>query len=90
MRDRILAAAREAGRDPDGIAFVYNIVVRVDERGDGRPFVVSGTADSVAGQLLLFHDLGFTAINFIPSGPDIRDQIERLASEVIPSVRAHV
>jgi alkanesulfonate monooxygenase SsuD/methylene tetrahydromethanopterin reductase-like flavin-dependent oxidoreductase (luciferase family) len=89
MRDRILAGAREANRDPDEIAFVYNIVVRVDERGDRRPFVVSGTADSVAAQVLRFHELGFTAINFIPSGPDIRDQIERLASEVIPSVRAH-
>lgn len=87
MRDRILAAARDAGRDPDEITCVYNMEIRVDERAEQSPSVVSGPPDAVAEQLVGFLRLGFTAFNFIPYGPDRDQQAERLAKEVIPRVR---
>jgi probable F420-dependent oxidoreductase len=88
MRDRVLAAAREAGREREEITSVYNIDIRVDERADEPPSVVSGTAEVVADQLRGFLELGFTAMNLCPVGPGQDEQAERLASEVIPTLRA--
>jgi probable F420-dependent oxidoreductase len=88
MRERVLAAAREAGRDPEEITFVYNMDIRVDERADEPPSVVSGAPQAVAERLLGFAEMGFTAMNFIPVGPDPLEQAERLAREVIPALRA--
>jgi probable F420-dependent oxidoreductase len=88
MRDRILAGARDAGRDPDDITCVYNMEIRVDEHFHQRPAVVSGPPEAVAERLVAFLGLGFTAFNFIPFGPDREEQAERLADEVIPAVRA--
>jgi hypothetical protein len=36
------------------------------------------------------HTCGFTALNFIPTGPDTTEQAERLAREVLPAVRTAV
>ncbi len=88
MRERVLASAREAGRDPGEITCVYNIDIRVDERAEEPPFVVSGPPGAVVERLLGFVDMGFTAMNFIPVGPGQDEQAERLAREVIPAVRA--
>jgi alkanesulfonate monooxygenase SsuD/methylene tetrahydromethanopterin reductase-like flavin-dependent oxidoreductase (luciferase family) len=88
MRDRIGAAAAEAGRDPAEITFVYNMEIRVDERAEADPSVVSGPPDVVAERLLRFLDLGFTGFNFIPSGPGKDEQAERLAREVLPALPA--
>jgi len=88
MRNRLLAAAREAAREPEDITMVYNIVIRVADAVDPRPFVVSGSPSAVAERLLGFVEIGFTAFNFILSGPDTNEQEERLAHEVIPAVRA--
>jgi probable F420-dependent oxidoreductase len=88
MRDRILAAAREAGREPEEITCVYNIDIRVDERADEPPSVVSGPADFVSDRLRGFLELGFTAMNLCPVGPGQDEQVERLAREVVPAVRA--
>jgi probable F420-dependent oxidoreductase len=88
MRERIAAAAREAGRDPADIAGVYNLEIRVDDRPVDEPFVLSGPPDPLAERLRGFVDLGFTAFNFIPAGPDAADQAERLAHEVVPAVRS--
>lgn len=88
MRERVLAAAREAGRAPEEITCVYNIEVRVDERVDADRSIVSGTSDSVADQLLGLLGIGFTALNFIPAGPGKAEQVERLAAEVIPQIRS--
>jgi alkanesulfonate monooxygenase SsuD/methylene tetrahydromethanopterin reductase-like flavin-dependent oxidoreductase (luciferase family) len=88
MRNRILTAAADAGREPEEITCAYNLEVRVDERAEPQPFVVSGSPEAVADQLLSFVDLGFTAFNFIPAGPDGDAQEERLAREVVPLVRA--
>jgi hypothetical protein len=88
MRDRVLAAARDAGRDPSEITRAYNVGVRVDARPGEQTDIVSGPADVVVDRLLSFANLGFTAINFMVSGPDFARQVEVLAREVIPAVRA--
>jgi alkanesulfonate monooxygenase SsuD/methylene tetrahydromethanopterin reductase-like flavin-dependent oxidoreductase (luciferase family) len=88
MRDRVLAAARGAGRDPAEITCAYNLAVRVDEHAEPRPDTVTGPPGGVVEQLLGFLDLGFTALNFIPVGPDPASQAERLAQEVLPALRA--
>jgi probable F420-dependent oxidoreductase len=88
MRDRVLTAARGAGRDPEEITCVYNLDIRIDERAEASPTVVSGAPDAVAEQLLGFLKLGFTALSFLPVGPGEDEQVERLAREVLPAVRA--
>jgi probable F420-dependent oxidoreductase len=88
MRDRVLSAARRAGRAPEDITCVYNIDIRVDRRTDEPPTVVSGSAEVVAERLRGFLELGFTAMNLFPVGPGQDEQAERLGREVIPAVRA--
>jgi probable F420-dependent oxidoreductase len=87
MRGRVLAAAREAGRDPSAITCAYNVVIRVEEPGDTDPSVVSGSPDAVAERLQSFAEIGFTAFNFMPTGPGEDEQVERLAREVLPALR---
>jgi alkanesulfonate monooxygenase SsuD/methylene tetrahydromethanopterin reductase-like flavin-dependent oxidoreductase (luciferase family) len=90
MRERVLAAADRAGRDPDEITCAYNIVIRLGDRADPSPSVVSGPSDAVAERLIGFARNGFTAMNFIVSGPVEDEQVERLAREVVPAVRGGV
>jgi probable F420-dependent oxidoreductase len=88
MRERVLAAARAAGRDPAEITCAYNVGVRVDERAEARPDEVVGPPEAVAERLVGFLELGFTALSLIPLGPGEREQVERLAREVVPALRA--
>jgi probable F420-dependent oxidoreductase len=88
LRERVLAAARAAGRDPDELTCAYNLSVRIDERADPEPSVVAGAPDAVTERLRSFAELGFTAMNFIPVGPGQDEQIQRLAREVLPALRA--
>jgi alkanesulfonate monooxygenase SsuD/methylene tetrahydromethanopterin reductase-like flavin-dependent oxidoreductase (luciferase family) len=88
MRQRILTAAAEAGRDPAEINCVYNVPVRIGDPSDGDPGVVTGSAAEATGRLLGFVRMGFTSMNFMPVGPDPREQVERLASDVLPALRA--
>jgi alkanesulfonate monooxygenase SsuD/methylene tetrahydromethanopterin reductase-like flavin-dependent oxidoreductase (luciferase family) len=88
MRDRVLAAARQAGRQRGDITCVYNIEIRVDDRTNGDPSVVRGSPEVVAERLLGFLGIGFTALNLIPAGAGKDEQAERLAVEVIPRIRA--
>jgi len=88
MRDRVLAAARDAGRDPDAVTCVYNLDVRVDERAEPTPSVVAGPPGAVTERLRGFLEIGFTAMNFLPAGPDPAEQTERLGREILPSLRA--
>jgi probable F420-dependent oxidoreductase len=87
MRDRVLAAAREAGRRPEDLTLAYNVVVRIDERVEPDDLMVSGSAAAVAERLRGFLDLGFTALNLIAEGPGEDEQVERLAREVLPELR---
>lgn len=87
MRDRILDAARSAGRRPDEITLAYNLDFRIQDTGFSEAGVVSGSAAHLAEQLISFTALGFTAMNFSPAGDEPERQIERLAQEVLPIVR---
>lgn len=88
MRERVLAAAAEAGRRPEEITCVYNVEVLVDEGADPSSDVVTGSPAAVAERLAGLLGLGFTAMNLMPAGPAPMEQAERLAHEVIPAVRA--
>ena len=78
----------DAGRDPAEVTCAYNLTVHVDEHATPRPGTVTGSPDVVADQLLGFLELGFTALSFIPVGPDPAGQAQRLAREVLPALRA--
>jgi probable F420-dependent oxidoreductase len=88
MRQRVLAAARQAGRDPGELTCAYNLEVRLDEHAGARPSAVAGPPDAVTERLLGFLELGFTALNLIPAGPGRDEQVERLGREVLPALRA--
>lgn len=90
MRERVLAAAREAGRNPAEITCAYHVQIRVDERAGTSASMVSGPPAAVAEELIGFVKLGFTALSLTPDGPGHGEQAERLAREVIPAVRAGV
>lgn len=87
MRDKVLSAAEAAGRNPDDIACIYNVEIRVDESASSTESVFSGSPDAIAMELLSFVALGFTGFNFIVSGADQAGQVERLAKEVLPLLR---
>jgi probable F420-dependent oxidoreductase len=87
LRQRVLEAAEAAGRDPAEITCAYNLEVRIGEPTGTDPSVVSGSPDAVAERLAGFVELGFSTLNFMPSGPGLDEQVERLATEVIPAVR---
>ncbi|HEY7488629.1 MAG TPA: LLM class flavin-dependent oxidoreductase [Streptosporangiaceae bacterium] len=87
MREHLLAAATAAGRDPAEITCAYNVTVQVGADNDD-PTVISGPSDAVAERLTDLTRLGFTAFNVMPVEPNPREQVERLAREVIPAVRA--
>lgn len=88
MIQRILAAAAKANRDPDQIDRIYNVEVSVgkSEQAD----VITGTPDAIAEKLLGFLGIGFTGFNLLPVGKNRDAQIEQLAAEVIPAVRAGI
>jgi probable F420-dependent oxidoreductase len=91
MRERVLAAAREAGRDPAELTCAYNVAFRIDEATGSpaaSPAVVSGSAEQVAQQLRDFVAMGFDALNLNPAGPGRRDQVDQLAADVLPALRA--
>jgi len=88
MRERIVTAAREAGRDPGTITCIYNVEIRLEENRQPTPDIVSGSPEQVIERLLGFVHLGFDGMNFIPIGPRRDEQLERLAREVLPRLRA--
>ena len=90
MRNRVLAAASEAGRDPGQITCALNLQVQVDEHAKAGPSVLAGPPGAVAARLSGFVRAGFTALNFITTGPAAGEQAERLAREVLPEVAAAI
>jgi alkanesulfonate monooxygenase SsuD/methylene tetrahydromethanopterin reductase-like flavin-dependent oxidoreductase (luciferase family) len=88
MRERVLAAAREVGREAEEITCVYNMEFRLDDRPDPNPSIVSGPPPLVIERLLEFANLGFRGMNFITVGPGPQEQREWLAREVLPHVRS--
>lgn len=88
MRQRMLTAAREAGRDPAGITCALHMQTHVGECVTGDPSLVAGPPAAVTEHLLAFTGIGFTSFSFTLTGPGTPEQAERLAHEVIPAVRA--
>ena len=88
MIGRIEAGAAAAGRDLATIARIYNIVVSFTAAPEAE--LVSGPPAAIVERLVEFVRLGFTGFNFILDDPDEAGQVERLAREVIPAVRAAV
>jgi alkanesulfonate monooxygenase SsuD/methylene tetrahydromethanopterin reductase-like flavin-dependent oxidoreductase (luciferase family) len=88
MISRIDAAAAAAGRDPGGIARIYNLFVSFTEPPDVE--LISGSPAAIAERLIGFVRRGFTGFNFLLDGPGRDEQVHRLAEEVIPAVRAGV
>lgn len=86
MRERIVAAARSAGRDPADITCAYNVPVQVDERAVSQPDKISGHPDQIVDRLRSLIGLGFIALNIMPSGPDPTEQVERIGAEVLPAL----
>jgi alkanesulfonate monooxygenase SsuD/methylene tetrahydromethanopterin reductase-like flavin-dependent oxidoreductase (luciferase family) len=87
MRDRIVAAAEEVGRDPKEITFVYNVEVRIDSTTDANSHVVSGSPEAVADELRTLIQLGFGGMNLMAVGPNLDEQVERLGAELLPRLR---
>jgi probable F420-dependent oxidoreductase len=85
MRERVLTAAADAGRDPAAVTCALNLGVHIGPSTDDDPGTVSGDAAAVAGRLAEFVAAGFTAVNLQPRD---RSQWERLAAEVVPALRA--
>jgi alkanesulfonate monooxygenase SsuD/methylene tetrahydromethanopterin reductase-like flavin-dependent oxidoreductase (luciferase family) len=86
MRERILRAAEASGRSPEALSFIYNLEVSVGAEDADDP-VVSGDPARIVERLLGFVELGFSGMNFLLSGPNLREQRERLAGEVLPRLR---
>jgi alkanesulfonate monooxygenase SsuD/methylene tetrahydromethanopterin reductase-like flavin-dependent oxidoreductase (luciferase family) len=93
LRGRIAAGARDAGRDPAAIDFIYHLTIAVTDRPDGAGTDLAGTdlagpPDLLAERLAGLVRLGATGFSLAAQGPDLGAQVERLAGEVIPGVRA--
>jgi len=87
LRDRIRAAAVAAGRDADEITLAYNVEVQVGaDPVQPRPGVVGGPPEAVVEQLHALAELGFTAFNVMPAGPDATEQLHLLARHVLPAL----
>lgn len=86
LRNRIITAALDAGRDPDEITCAYHIQLNLN--GSSEPGVLTGAPGQIAEQLAGFTKLGFTALSLVPVGSARDEQLERIAAEIIPAVRA--
>ncbi|UBU17875.1 LLM class flavin-dependent oxidoreductase [Nonomuraea gerenzanensis] len=87
MRERVLTAAREAGRAPEEITCAYNVAIRVDERARPDAGTLAGSPALLIDALKGFGDLGFSSVNLMPVGDGLDEQVERLAREVVPALR---
>jgi alkanesulfonate monooxygenase SsuD/methylene tetrahydromethanopterin reductase-like flavin-dependent oxidoreductase (luciferase family) len=87
MRERVLTAARDSGRDPGAITCALHLQVHVGDDATADPAVVAGPPGTVTERLLAFAGIGFTAFSFAPIGSGASEQAERLACEVIPVLR---
>jgi alkanesulfonate monooxygenase SsuD/methylene tetrahydromethanopterin reductase-like flavin-dependent oxidoreductase (luciferase family) len=87
MREQIMKAANQAGRDPADITCIYNVEVRLAERPLDEPLTVVGPPEFVIDRLRELLALGFDGFNLMVSENDAIGQVERLAVEVLPFLR---
>jgi alkanesulfonate monooxygenase SsuD/methylene tetrahydromethanopterin reductase-like flavin-dependent oxidoreductase (luciferase family) len=80
-------ALDDAGRDPDAFEWAYNVGARI---GSGPPTDperrIAGEPDEVIERLVELLEMGFTTLNFWLGGRR-EDQMERMATDVLPEVR---
>jgi alkanesulfonate monooxygenase SsuD/methylene tetrahydromethanopterin reductase-like flavin-dependent oxidoreductase (luciferase family) len=86
MRERVFEAAHRAGRDPSQITCAYNIELELRKEPGRDESRLVGPAPYVAERLHGFATLGFSAFNFLLG--DDSEQLEQLAAEVLPLLRA--
>ena len=83
----VRAAAEGAGRDPDALDYAYNVSVRIGGPAPDDPERrVAGEPDEVIERLLELLEIGFTVLNFWIGGRR-EEQAERLATEILPTLR---
>lgn len=80
MRETVLAAAADAGRDPADITCALNLTVHLGPDADAD---VAGPAAEVARRLAELRDAGFGTLNLKAD----QDHWERIAAEVLPALR---
>jgi alkanesulfonate monooxygenase SsuD/methylene tetrahydromethanopterin reductase-like flavin-dependent oxidoreductase (luciferase family) len=91
LRDAVLAAAERAGRPRDAITCALNLEVHLDDSAAPTDDLVAGPPAAVAQRLGELAALGFTTLNIkvpAPGGADRAKLVERIATEVLPLVRA--
>ena len=88
MRDTVLAAARDAGRSPEEITCALNVEVHVGDEVAPAPDLLAGSAEQVADRLHGLIEMGFTAFNVMPVGDRSTEQVDRIAADVLPKLRA--
>jgi alkanesulfonate monooxygenase SsuD/methylene tetrahydromethanopterin reductase-like flavin-dependent oxidoreductase (luciferase family) len=88
MRRKVLTAAESAGRKPESLTCALNVEIAVEEQDDHRTGVIVGPVDKVTARLCELVALGFDTFNLMPNGAPLREQVELLATEVLPGVRA--
>ncbi len=88
LHERVIAAADQAGRDARDIACVLNLEVGLYGYGMHDPDAVIGSPEEIVDQLATFVEHGFTGFNIDAGGDARHEQLSRIATEVIPQVRA--
>jgi hypothetical protein len=74
MREQVLTAAHEAGRDPTRITCALHMQAQIGEHAAGGPSLVAGPPAAITEQLLAFTRIGFTSFSFTLTGPDTRSR----------------
>jgi alkanesulfonate monooxygenase SsuD/methylene tetrahydromethanopterin reductase-like flavin-dependent oxidoreductase (luciferase family) len=88
MRERVLTAAHDAGRDTTDVTCALHMQAQIGEHARRETSLVAGPPTAVTDRLLAFTTIGFTSFSISLTGPDTPQQAERFAHEVIPAVRA--
>ena len=84
-RRKVLAARGDNDQD---FTCALNLTIHVGGRPDpAQPELVAGTAEQIAERLRGFINAGFSAFNAITPSPGHRDQLEQIATEVLPLLR---
>lgn len=86
-RATVERAIADAGRDPDAFEWAYNVGARIGGGPADDPHRrIAGEPEEVIERLVELLEMGFTTLNFWLGGR--RDeQMERLATDVLPEVR---
>jgi alkanesulfonate monooxygenase SsuD/methylene tetrahydromethanopterin reductase-like flavin-dependent oxidoreductase (luciferase family) len=88
MRDKVLLAAQAAGRSPTDVECALNLQIHVSRNSEVSTDVISGPAGYLVERLSQFVEIGFTSFNLMPQGEFPSTQMEQIATEVIPRLRA--